>query len=142
MTALTAYDYSGVEYYFHCVTPGGHDSGWQDNSAYTDTWLASSTSYTYRVKARDKGINQNETGYSDPLLAFTLSCRCIVESDSDLDGNCKVEFLDYAVFASAWATQSPLADINGDSNVDFFDLAQLTAEWLTCNCDPATECWQ
>ena len=29
MTATTASDPSGVQYFFHCLTTGGHDSGWQ-----------------------------------------------------------------------------------------------------------------
>jgi hypothetical protein len=64
MTATTAADDSGVEYYFECLTVGGHNSGWQDGTTYTDTGLTTGTPYTYRVKARDKSINQNETGWS------------------------------------------------------------------------------
>lgn len=141
MTASTAYDYSGVEYYFDCITPGGHDSGWQDSSTYTDTGLTNGASYTYQVKARDKSVNQNETDCSEPFLA-NLLYDCITEMDSDLDGDCQVNFLDYAVLANVWATQSPLADINDDDNVDFLDIMQLASDWLKCNRDPATECWQ
>lgn len=64
MTATTATDESGVEYYFECLTAGGHDSGWQDSTTYEDIGLTSGTTYTYRVKARDKSPNQNETGWS------------------------------------------------------------------------------
>lgn len=64
MTATTASDSSGVEYYFECLTVGGHSSGWQDSTTYTDTGLTTGTPYTYRVKARDKSVNQNETGWS------------------------------------------------------------------------------
>ena len=53
-----------MEYYFDCLTAGGHDSGWQDGTFYEDTGLDPDTTYTYRVKARDKSPNQNETGYS------------------------------------------------------------------------------
>ncbi len=142
MTASTAYDESGVEYYFDCITPGGHDSDWQDSPTYTDTGLTNDTSYTYQVKARDKSINQNETAYSDPLLATTLIYDCIIELYSDLDSNCQVDFFDYAVFANAWAAQSPSADLNGDTYVDFLDFAHFVTEWLICNRDPDTECRQ
>ena len=54
MTATTASDPSGVEYYFQCTAGGGHDSGWQSGAAYTDTGLSEATQYTYQVKARDK----------------------------------------------------------------------------------------
>jgi len=56
-------DDSGVEYYFDCNTPGGHDSGWQNEPAYTDTGLIADTEYNYRVKARNK-TNLIETAYS------------------------------------------------------------------------------
>jgi pectate lyase len=64
MVATTATDSSGVEYYFHCTTAGGHDSGWQDGTSYIDTGLADNTTYTYQVKARDKSPGRNETAYS------------------------------------------------------------------------------
>ena len=49
MTATTASDQSGVEYYFKCTSGGGHDSGWQDSTNYEDTDLQPSTTYTYMV---------------------------------------------------------------------------------------------
>ncbi len=71
MVATTASDPSGVEYYFDCTTAGGHDSGWQAGTAYTDTGLTPNTTYTYQVKARDKSINLNETGWSTAESATT-----------------------------------------------------------------------
>lgn len=73
MTADTASDPSGVEYYFECTAGGGHDSGWQDLTTYEDTGLNPDTQYTYRVKARDKSSNQNETAFSTEASAFTQS---------------------------------------------------------------------
>jgi len=73
MTATTASDDSGVEYYFECTAGGGNDSGWQDSTTYEDTGLSASTQYTYRVKARDKSANQNETGSSSSQSATTDS---------------------------------------------------------------------
>jgi hypothetical protein len=64
MTATTASDESGVEYYFECLTPGGNHSGWQDGTTYEDTGLTTGTTYTYHVKARDKSPQQNETAWS------------------------------------------------------------------------------
>jgi hypothetical protein len=61
MTASTAVDPSGVEYYFTCTAGAGHDSGWQDSATYVDTGLEPETTYTYTVTARDKSIDQNET---------------------------------------------------------------------------------
>ncbi len=71
MTATTASDTSGVEYFFQCTAGGGHDSGWQDSASYEDTGLSPETQYTYAVKARDKSSNQNETAYSGTASAIT-----------------------------------------------------------------------
>jgi hypothetical protein len=65
MTASAAVDPAGVQYYFECVSGGGHDSGWQDSPIYVDTNLVTLTAQ-YRVKARDKSVNANETAYSEP----------------------------------------------------------------------------
>jgi hypothetical protein len=74
MTATVAAptDGSSVEYYFECITAGGHDSGWQNEPAYTDTDLAPGTAYAYRVKARNKA-NLMETAYSETRSATTLA---------------------------------------------------------------------
>jgi len=73
MTATTASDPSGVEYYFDETTggPGGTDSGWQSSTSYTDTGLNASTQYCYEVTARDKSVNQNETTASSNQCATT-----------------------------------------------------------------------
>jgi hypothetical protein len=71
MTASTAADSSGVEYYFACVSGGGHDSGWQYAPTYTDTNLFAGAQYSYTVKARDWSTNQNETAASSPSSAAT-----------------------------------------------------------------------
>jgi hypothetical protein len=142
MTASTAYDENGVKYYFDCITPGGHDSDWQYSPIYTDTSLTNNTSYTYKVKARDRSVNLNETSYSTEQTATTPLYSCSEPIDSDLDSDCQVNFLDFVVLADAWATQSSPGDIDGDTYVDLFDLTQLATEWLTCNRDPSTECWQ
>jgi hypothetical protein len=73
MTATTASDPSGVEYYFTCTAGGGHDSGWQNSPVYTDTGLTPGTSYTYTVKARDKSLAQNPTTASDPASIATAA---------------------------------------------------------------------
>ena len=73
MTATTASDPSGVEYYFDCTAGGGNDSAWQDSTTYEDTGLSPSTQYTYRVQARDKSSNQNTGGWSSTQSATTDS---------------------------------------------------------------------
>jgi len=73
MTAPIALDDSGVEYFFEnvTITDGSHDSGWQESQNYTDTGLSSGTSYTYKVKSRDRSCNLNETGWSQDRSATT-----------------------------------------------------------------------
>jgi hypothetical protein len=73
MTAVTAVstDGSSVEYYFECTTGGGHNSGWQNEETYTDIDLAADTTFSYRVKARNKA-NLIETEYSELRSATTL----------------------------------------------------------------------
>jgi hypothetical protein len=71
MTATTASDINGAEYFFECVSGGGHDSGWQDSPVYTDTGLTPNTEYGYRVRARDKSAAGNMTGFSALSVART-----------------------------------------------------------------------
>jgi hypothetical protein len=73
MVAQMATDASGVEYYFDCISGGGHDSGWQSSVSYTDTGLFAGTQYSYTVKARDLSVNHNETAASSPGSATTDS---------------------------------------------------------------------
>jgi len=73
MTAQTASDQNGVEYYFEETSgnSGGSNSGPQNSASFTDTGLSADTLYTYRVYARDKSSNQNQTGWSYKSSATT-----------------------------------------------------------------------
>ena len=64
MRATTASDANGVQYYFRCLTAGGHSSKWQASSTYTDTGLLPHTTYKYEVKTRDNSPNHNQGNYS------------------------------------------------------------------------------
>jgi hypothetical protein len=132
MTAVTATDISGVEYFFANITDPNHNSTWQDSTTYTDTGLVNNTQYTYAVIARDKSVGHNENGWSDMASATTLRYVCTSPIASDLDGNCQVDFLDFALFGNTWA---------GDT-AGWTQLTQFAADWLVCNRNPAGECWQ
>ncbi|MHC4722092.1 MAG: hypothetical protein ACYS6I_05205, partial [Planctomycetota bacterium] len=75
MTAVTATDASGVEYFFEELSgnPGGDNSIWKSGPSYTDYGLDSDTTYTYRVKARD--TSSNETDWSTAVSATTGAPR-------------------------------------------------------------------
>jgi pectate lyase len=73
MTATTATDPSGVEYYFANLTDSAHDSGWQLATTYTDTGLSPATTYTYTVQARDRDLAHNTTAASVERSATTAA---------------------------------------------------------------------
>jgi hypothetical protein len=72
MTATTATDADGVEYYFCNLTDPTHDSGWQSEPTYHDTGLVPDRKYFYRVRARDNSVELNVTWWSVPACAVTL----------------------------------------------------------------------
>lgn len=86
MTAVTAFDSSGVEYFFEETSgnPGGDDSGWQSSPTYTDTGLSQGTSYAYRVRARDRSLNQNTTDWSILETAETFSTPVGIDQEGPL----------------------------------------------------------
>ena len=103
MTATTATDPSGVEYYFEETTgnPGGDDSGWQDGSTYSDDGLQPYTEYCYRVKARDKWANQSETTWS--------SSQCVTLGPPETSAVFRVDsdgrvFTDSTLYGAAFHT--------------------------------------
>ena len=74
MTATTAADATmPVRYYFECANHGEANSTWQTSPTYVAQGLTPSTSYSFRVKARDSAIVPNETGWSSTLSATTAA---------------------------------------------------------------------
>lgn len=71
MVAREARDLSGVDYYFECLSGGGHDSGWQSSPEYVDTGLSPGTRYQYRTRSRDGSSSQNLSAWSPPAAATT-----------------------------------------------------------------------
>jgi YHS domain-containing protein len=130
MTATTATDPCGVEYYFANTTIADHNSGWQAEPNYTDTGLSPSTSYTYTVKARDLSENHNETADSTPVSATTD-----IPGDVTKDGI--VDWNDVRELAGQWLNTCSApdwcggCDIDESGRVDFVDFSKLAENWLS-----------
>ncbi len=77
-----------------------------------------------------------------PDLGYFEYGGCITPFASDLNGDCEVDFLDYAQLADVWGSNPPRIDLNDDGYLNLLDIAKFATEWLTCNRDPASECWQ
>ena len=75
LTAAKATDTNDVQYYFAntTVADNSHDSGWVDSPVWTDRGLSPTTKYVYQVKARDKSVKHNETGWSPKVSVATTA---------------------------------------------------------------------
>src|SRR4030042_129094 len=67
-----------VQYFFECTTDSSFNSGWMsetsgNHTTYTASGLAPSTTYSFRVKARDSATPPNETAWSTTLSATTTA---------------------------------------------------------------------
>jgi hypothetical protein len=72
---------------------------------------------------------------------------CVSFSIADLNGDCVVDFLDFAILGNQWLEPPgiPSADIAPEPPDDFVDILDLTVwatEWLDCNLDPQSACWE
>jgi len=121
MTATSAIDVSGVEYYFEETSgnPGGDDSLWQESSSYTDTGLQQGVQYCYRVMARDKSPNQNETDWSGSSCATPGGDGLF---EDDFSGELEAQWTLYGsprpILVDDFGNPAPCFDNNGDSNFD------------------------
>jgi hypothetical protein len=148
MTATTAADASGVEYYFTETSgnPGGDDSGWQDSPVYVDTGLSPNTTYTYKVMARDKGPAPNLTDWSASESA-TTDRTCSTCGDIDGSGG-NVDLADFSKFASCWGkdpstnTDCICANLVEDSDdiIDLLDLRVFVELFLSTSSDYPPDC--
>jgi hypothetical protein len=114
MTATTASDPSGVEYFFDCTTAGGHDSAWQDSPTYTDTGLAPMTSYVYQVRTRDMSPAAN-TGTASSALGATTEAGDISPPAPD-----PMQWLTPPTTASESSITMTAVDAEDASGVQYF----------------------
>jgi hypothetical protein len=119
---------AGAEATSHRVYFGTSNSpdsvGEQTGTSFATGAMLPNTTYYWRVDENNPAGVTTGTVWS-----FTTTYLCAGSVISDLDGDCEVDFLDYARLANAWAG-------------DLMDIAQFAIEWLTCNRDPQSECWQ
>ncbi len=117
-TAVAGYD----------VYRNGTKVGSPTTTAYTDSALTPSTSYSYTVKARDAAGNVSLA--SNALSATTLAGTAA--NTGDLNGDGKVNITDLSIMLSHWnATGVPVSqgDVNADGKVNLTDLSILLSHW-------------
>jgi hypothetical protein len=103
-------DLYGVEYYFE-NTAAATNSGWQDARTWSESGLAYNTLYTYRVKARDKSPNQNEsTTWSSAESATTDPQDLTLPSPDPVTWDVVPEVGDYGCITM---TVNAASDISG-----------------------------
>ncbi len=74
MKAIKARDRSGAEYKFDCIEDDAFDSDWQNSQVYEVTDVPEGGTYTFRVIARDKSVNQNmNEKWSESISATTAT---------------------------------------------------------------------
>jgi hypothetical protein len=73
---------------------------------------------------------------------MTLPYDCSDPLDADLNDDCQADFVDYALFADAWAAGEAEADLDGNTLIDWGDVLEFVADWLACNRYPSNQCWQ
>ena len=73
---------------------------------------------------KPQGTN-GQISYYDNIIV--TGPPCVV---GDLNGDCQVNFVDFAAFASHWLQQSDIGEFNNDNKVDYEDLNKLVGNWL------------
>jgi hypothetical protein len=89
--------------------------------AYSDTALASGSTFTYTVSAIDAANNASAPA---TLSATTLSIKI-----GDLNGDNIVNITDLSIFLSHWNTTDPVSDIDHNGIVNIFDLSSLLSHY-------------
>lgn len=151
MTATTAIDPSGVEYYFEETSgnAGGSDSGWQDSPTYVNNGLQPGTTYTYRVRARDKSPAQNANDWSAEASATTevpdTTPPSVVSfdppngaTDVSIGTTLEIIFDEEIVAATGFITLKNLTD-NTETAINITDDSQVSVEDTMLTIDPTSD---
>ncbi|HUV63066.1 MAG TPA: hypothetical protein VMW24_04155 [Sedimentisphaerales bacterium] len=90
-----------------------------------------------------RGIYLLELGlYStSPAVAGSYPIYIVFNVDDEPNHEPALEWVRHNL-ARPVCIQKPVADLNGDCKVDFQDFALFAESWLSCNLRPESECWQ
>ena len=128
MTAATATDESGVQYLFQETSGnlGGMNSDWQDGPTYTNADLCPGLTYTYRVKARDRSPNANETAYSSPASATTVP---MLQNDTPEQHAAIPKDFAFSLTDSRWCAVG-IAPLGGDHDLTADDDSDFSSPYV------------
>jgi hypothetical protein len=101
------------------------------------------TDTTAALKYAFSGQYIDNTDIFDVMnVVVTAPFVCGPKVISDVDDNCQVDLIDYALVAAGWGQTPPPEDLTDDGVMDWRDISQFAADWLTCSRQPSEECWQ
>ncbi len=83
---------------------------------------------TYQVKARSLVQSLAESSFSSPSFLGVGEAAANLKI-GDLNGDGKVNLVDFSIMLAHWGTDYAPADLNGDGKVDLPDLSIMLAHW-------------
>jgi len=121
-----------------CVTPDGAAQTALNNFIRSDTdrlltFYTASSSGAMEFYSKEGGTSSTQKPH---LHLWLLNNGCTKTRLADINADCKVDIIDFAILASQWRgpAGTPPADIiplgEADGVVDTRDLAQMAADWL------------
>ena len=120
-------DYAEVNNANNPNLPPGKGSQMIDANSFGPGILALGKTYYWRIDE----VNDSNV-WKGNVWKFTVTSRSAV----DFDNNGTVNFLDYALWAKSWLTETgdtdfnSLCNLNGDGIIDITDLLLFTEDWL------------
>lgn len=68
------------------------------------------------------------SGYGK-LVSFSVGGATVGEGSSDINGDAKVNLVDFSIFLLSWGTANAASDFNGDGTVNLADFSILLFNW-------------
>ena len=103
-------------------------------SSVTGAWDASIDTSTlskgiYVVSARAIESAQEKSDFGKPLFLGVGGGATPSSGNSDINGDGKVNLIDFSIMLSQWGTAGTTADLNGDGTVNLADFSILLFNW-------------